>query len=179
MQRAEFRIVLRDASQHALAWRLTMRGEDVYAGPPPSDRGEELRQSYHASGASHIHIWGAKLPPGAPLPPPGTITDRVKVASWSVTPVTWGYRLKADGAQRRTLVLEPAAHEVPAASWDVNLFVIGTGRPDLVEQTLAEHASRGQVLGILRADWTTPELLAIASTFSVEDWRFYMARTKR
>ena len=70
----------------------------------------------HASGASHIHLWGGKLPPGAPLPPPGTITHRVKVASWSVTPVTWGYRLKPATALRRTLVLEPAAHEVPAES---------------------------------------------------------------
>ena len=179
MQQAQLRVALRDGTQHALAWQLTMRGEDIYAGPPRAARGEELRQSYHASGASHIHLWGGKLPPGAPLPPPGTITDRVKVASWSVTPVTWGYRLKPDTALRCTLVLEPAAHEVPAESWDVALFVIGAGRHDLVEQTLAEHRARGQVLGVLRADWTTPELLAIASTFSVEDFRFYMAHAKR
>jgi hypothetical protein len=156
-----------------------MRGADIYAGPSPSPRGEEFRQSYHASGASHIHIWGAKLPPGVLLPPPGTITDRVKVASWSVTPVTWGYRLKPDTTRRRTLVLELAAHEVPAESWNVVLFVIGAGRTDLVEQTLAEHATRGQVLGALRTEWTTPELLAIVSTLSVQDWRFYMAQAKR
>jgi hypothetical protein len=179
MQRAEFRIVLRDASQHALAWRLTMRGEDIYAGPPRSTRGDELRQSYHASGFSHIHLWGATLPPGAPLPPPGTITDRVKVASWSVTPVTWGYSLKPDTAKRRTLALEPAAHEVPVESWDVTLFVIGAARPDLVEQTVAEQRALGQALGVLRADWTTPQLLAVVSTFSIEDFRFYLSRTKR
>jgi hypothetical protein len=74
----------------------------------------------------------------------------VKVASWSVTPVTWGYRLKPEAAMRRPLGLEPAAHEVPAESWTVDLFVIGPGRLDLVEQTLAEHGARGQVLAIAR-----------------------------
>jgi len=62
-QRAAFRVILRDGRQHALAWQLTMRGEGIYAGPPRSARGDEFRQSYHASGAGHIHLWGGSFHP--------------------------------------------------------------------------------------------------------------------
>lgn len=169
MQRAELRVAVYDGDRYGLHWRATLRGYDLYHGSPPTDLGEMLRASHHASGRSHLHL-PDRLVGQSQKVPLSDLQGSEKLGATSHNKPSWGYRPKSDRAFRRTLILDlRELKDVP--SFTVELWGIEQGRADLIEQVLQEeYLPVGRVLGHIMADWTQPWLLALVWTLTQEGW---------
>jgi len=168
--RADLRLVIRDGSRLALAWQARIQGEDVYAGRPAGSRGEVMRLSYHASGVTHFHLEGRRLPPGGPSPAPRDVQGWERIAAWSVGPLIWGYKLKADSHRRVNLIVDSDIALIPIESWEVTLVAAERGRPDVLEAVLEHYRSRELLIAHLVAECAHVTVVGVLWTMSVETW---------
>jgi hypothetical protein len=168
--RADLRLIIRDGSRLALAWQARIEGEDVYAGPPAGPRGEVMRLSYHASGFTHFHLEGQRLPPGGPSPAPRDVRSWELIASFSVAPLTWGYKPKADSPRRFNLVVDSDIAPIPIESWVVSLVAAERERPDILEAVLEHYRSKELLIGHLAAKCAHVTVVGVLWTMSVETW---------
>lgn len=170
-QRLDLRLVIRESERLALAWQARIEGEDVYAGRPSSPEGEIFRLSYHASGVTHFHLQGRKVPPGGPSPAPRDVVGWQRIASWSVTPLSWGYTPKPDSPRRLNLIIESDMVPIPMASWTVTLVAVERGRPDLVDAALDHYGRQWLRLAHLVAECPHVTLMGVLSTIRVDHWK--------
>jgi hypothetical protein len=165
---AELRLFLRDGKSLALAWQATLRPTgDLYAGRPRLERGDDMRGSFHASGAAHFHYFGQRILLDR-LPMPMTaVQGTMKIVSSSVAGDIWRDDIEPrDSARRRTLVLDLTAYPVPYHSWQVTLWAVEAGRRDLAEAL--KSPGHGAILGRMHADWTDPQLVAVVTSIDVD-----------
>jgi len=140
---ADLRLIIRDGSRLALAWQAPIKGEDVYAGSPAGPGGEIMRLSYHASGVTHFHLQGQRLAPGGPSPAPRDVRGWHRVASWSVLPLSWGYKPKPDSSARVNVTVDSDVVPIPMESWVVTLVAAERARDDVIETVLDHYRSDG------------------------------------
>src|SRR5258708_748727 len=117
------------------------------AGPPAGPDGEVMRLSYHASGVTHFHLHGNRLPPGGPSPAPREVRGWERIAAWSVAPLTWGYKPKPDSAHRFNLTVDADIAPIPIESWVVSLIAAERRRPDAIAAVLEHYRSKQFLIG--------------------------------
>jgi hypothetical protein len=157
-----------------LAWQSTLNGHDLYSGLPADGDQDVLRQSLHGSGQSHFHAYGERLITNrGTLPSPKRIKGAVRAGDWVVSERLLGRSKSApsESSHRRNLVLDPVAVGVSPRGWNVRLWLLEGGHPDLAEALLEEHRYfPWLILGTLHADWTDPQLYAIVVSPTREQW---------
>jgi hypothetical protein len=168
--RGDLRLIIRDGSRLALAWQTKIEGEDVYVGPRAGERGESFRLSYHASGVTHFYFEGHRLPPGGPSPAPKDVLGWEQIASWSVQPLTWGYKPKPDSPRRLNLIVDSDTAPIPLESWTVTLVAAERDRPEAIEAALHHYRSQELLIAHMTARCAHVSLIGVLWTMSVETW---------
>lgn len=138
-----------------VAWAM-VRGGDVYLGHM-SGSVPGFKQSYHASGQTHIKAAGTLIRESVSRGVPLTETE-----GWArigqgrradLSDPAWQYRPKPNSATRRTLIVDGA--KVVDLLWNVWTFAVQPGREDLFPEVLTP--SKGVVLiEHTIMDWTNP-----------------------
>ena len=171
MQKAELRIAVVGDGAHALLGQVNVRGSDIYSGPSPmlfdGKKREFFRSSYHASGATRLHLPVGTTAGRAPSPPDQVVGSRRY--AWGGATYEWTYRPKKDSAYRRTVMIPVSK---VARGWSVDYWVIEHGRVDLVEQIVNPPVKQfgSQVVDYVVSDWTRPFVAMVVSTATTATW---------
>ncbi len=164
-QVAELRIALELDGKHALITQANIKGGDIYCGTPPrplkGKKREIVRSSFHAGGPTRLHRIGLETLAGHLGRRPDEIKGAVLLSQGGPGGMLdWTYKVWADGATRKTLVLQ----------WDrrieggtcISYWAIESGIADPVKAAL-ESGRLGpmDVVGHIVSNWTVPQVMIL------------------
>jgi hypothetical protein len=171
-QQAELRVVVKAGDVYAAAFFVSLRGYDLYYGPRLNFGQQLFRSSYHESGKSHIRL---PTPTGRLIREPDVPLAKFKgkkkfgANSSTLQSLVWDYKPDADSTTRRTLILDlKSLQNVP--SWTTELWVLESGRLELIEEAIKSYERGGFVIAHVHADWCNPTLLVVVWTLRPEAW---------
>ncbi len=160
--RADLHLVASDEQGgNALLLWVALRGFDLYVGSDPR-KPPLSRASFHKSGVHHIHWKEASTLRAPNRMKLSEITGIRRIPGVGATfPLEWAYKCKPDTPTRRTTVIDFSK----VYAWGVELFAIPKARRG-VTSWLEQNKDKGpkRILGYVLADWTDPQLLALAYT---------------
>ena len=106
-----------------------------------------------------------------------------RIASWSVTPLTWDYKPKRHGANRFSLIvdanIETEVIPIPMESWCVTLVAVERGRRDLIEAALEHYRSKELLIAHLIAECAHVNIVGVLWTMAIETWNAVHASIER
>ena len=169
-QTAELRVVLHDNGRYFLLLDARVRGFDVYYGSGSEIGTFKFRTSWHETGKTHVYLpIGRQI--GVQRVSPKDFTGKVHLATAGHGgQLSWDYRPKSDSKTRRTVIIDVTTLARKGCS--AELWAVEWGNEHLVAEVVSGTGYQGKkVVGHVIADWTQPQLVAIACTLSDEAMR--------
>ncbi len=164
-QKAELRIVAEWQRQIALLWQANLNGDDLYAGTARQGNYEVFRFSYHATGQTHFYVGPQRIVTQR-RPRTTQLEGAQRLLTWNPGMLMPGYKPKPDSKTHRTSRLS-LDDSVPLA---IELWAVEGGRTtkplDEVMKEKPYTYTSCEVRASVVADWTNPQLVAVAWTFS-------------
>ena len=164
-QKAELRLVAERQGQFALLWQANLNGDDLYAGTARHGDYEVFRFSYHATGQTHFYVGSQRIVTQR-RPETAQLQNAQRLLTWNPGLLTPGYESKPDSKTRRTSHLS-LGDSMPLA---IELWAVEGGRTtkplDEVMKEKPYTYKSCEVLASVVADWTNPQVVAVAWTFS-------------
>ena len=165
-QRAEIRVVLHDNGRYHLVLDARVHGFDVYSQSGLAwGKKANFKSSWHETGKTHLFT-PFERQIGTQKVAPQNFKGKMQLPAGAHGGVlTWGYKLKADTNNRRSLVIEVSLLE--GKPYTAELWAVEQGREDLVQEIVTGAGYQGkEVVGYIVADWTQPQLVALVSTLT-------------